>query len=260
MNSEVRREFILKEVEENHVVKILDLSKRLKVTRETIRKDLYFLEKRGLIKKIHGGAVLETANQETDYEKRKNEFHDEKVMIAQKAASYIEEGDTVYLDYGTTTLELAKEILKMKNITVVTNTIPIVNLLLANESIDLIIPGGIVRNNESSLYGSFASNNIKDIFVTIGFFGCSGIDVARGITSHHTGENLVSKEMIEHSQTTIVLADHSKFGTVALNKTATFDQIDIVITDSPRSEEEDQQYIQQGAKLVYSSNDKATKK
>ena len=87
MNSEERREFIIKELEENHAVKILDLSKRLKVTRETIRKDLYLLEKKGLIKKIHGGAVLETVNKETDYEKRKNEFHAEKTAIAKKAAS-----------------------------------------------------------------------------------------------------------------------------------------------------------------------------
>ena len=252
MNSEERRDYIIKELEENHTVKILELSKELKVTRETIRKDLYLLEKKGLIKKIHGGAVLETSTQETDYEKRKSEFHKEKLAIAKKAVTYVEEGDTVYLDYGTTTFELAKELLKMKNITVVTNTIPIVNLLLSNDTIELIIPGGIVRNNESSLYGPFASNNIKDIFVTIGFFGCSGIDVERGLTSHHTGENLVSKEMIDHSQTAIVLVDHSKFGSVALNKTATFDQIDIVVTDSPRNNEEYQQYTQQGVDLVYS--------
>ncbi|WP_379946800.1 DeoR/GlpR family DNA-binding transcription regulator [Enterococcus devriesei] len=253
MNSQSRREYIINQLEENHTVKILELSTQLKVTRETIRKDLYYLEEKGLIKKIHGGAVLESQIQETDYEKRKNEYHEGKLAIAKRAASYVEEGDTVYLDYGTTTFELARELLKMKNITVVTNTIPIVNLLLTNESIELIIPGGIVRNNESSLYGPFASNNIKEIFVTIGFFGCSGIDVNRGITSHHTGENIVSKEMIDHSQTTIVLADHSKFGTVALNKTATFDKIDIIITDTERNKEEYQQFIQQGVEL-FSTN------
>ncbi|MEO1773217.1 MULTISPECIES: DeoR/GlpR family DNA-binding transcription regulator [Enterococcus] len=255
MNSAARRDFIIKELEENHTVKILELSRQLKVTRETIRKDLYFLEKKGIIKKVHGGAVLEISNQETDYEKRKNEFHDEKAIIAKKAASYIEEGDTVYLDYGTTTLALAKEIVKMKNLTVVTNTIPIVNLLLKNKTIHLIMPGGIVRNNESSLYGPFASNNIKEIYVSIGFFGCSGIDMERGITSHHTGENLVSKEMIQHSQTTVILADHSKFGAVAFNRTATFDQVDIVITDQSRNKEEQQQLTQQGVELIDGSEE-----
>lgn len=159
------------------------------------------------------------------------------------------------MDYGTTTLALAKEIVKMKNLTVVTNTIPIVNLLLKNKTIHLIMPGGIVRNNESSLYGPFASNNIKEIYVSIGFFGCSGIDMERGITSHHTGENLVSKEMIQHSQTTVILADHSKFGAVAFNRTATFDQVDIVITDQSRNKEEQQQLTQQGVELIDGSEE-----
>ena len=251
MKSAARRELIIKELEKNNNVRIQELSQRLEVTRETIRKDLYTLESQGLIKKIHGGAILETSKQETDYEKRKREFLDEKTLIAKKAISYIEEGDSIYLDYGTTTFALAKELVKLKNITVVTNTIPIINLLLQNKSIDLVVPGGRVRNNESSLYGPFASNNIKEIFVTIGFFGCSGIDIERGVTSHHMGETLVSKGMIKHSQTTIVLADSSKFGGVAFNRTASFEEIDLVITNKQRPSEEEQQLKQQGVEIIY---------
>jgi DeoR/GlpR family transcriptional regulator of sugar metabolism len=233
MNSEARKEYILEKLNMNHSVKIQELSKQLKVTRETVRKDLYTLEEKGLIKKIHGGAILENQTQETQYEKRKNELWGAKERIAKVAVSYIEDGDTIYLDYGTTTLALAKEIAKLKNIklTVVTNTIPIVNTLIGMESINIIIPGGVVRNNESSLYGQFAMNNICDIFVTIGFFGCSGIDAQAAITSHHMGEVLISKQMIKKSQTSIVLADHSKFGNVAFNRTASFEDVDIVITD-----------------------------
>lgn len=251
LNSEARRAYIIKELEKNQTVKILELSQRLKVTRETIRKDLYHLEEKGIIKKIHGGAVLETPTQETDYEKRKSEFYDEKIAIAEKAVTYIEEGDTIYLDYGTTTFALAKEILKLQNLTIVTNSIPIINLLLQNKTLELIIPGGVVRNNESSLYGPFASNNIKEIYVNLGFFGCSGIDMDRGITSHHMGENLVSKEMIDHSQSAIVLADHSKFGVIAFNRTAGFDDIDIVITDTLRSQEDQQILSQHGVELIF---------
>lgn len=250
MNLEARREYILKQLEENNVVKIQELSKQLKVTRETVRRDLYLLEKDGLIKKIHGGAILEVPNRETDYEKRKNEFQKEKEAIAKKAATYIEEGDTIYLDYGTTTLALANEILKMKNLTIVTNSIPIINVLLKNETLELVIPGGIVRKNESSLYGPFASNNIKDIYVNLGFFGCSGFDPKTGITSHHMGESQISKEMIEHSQTSIILADHRKFGNVAFNKTASFDQVDILITDLLINPTDNQSLVQQGVEVV----------
>ncbi|GCF92547.1 DeoR family transcriptional regulator [Enterococcus florum] len=231
MNSTERKEYILDSLDTNRSVRINELSKNLKVTRETIRKDLYTLEKEGIIKKVHGGAVLDNQTGETDYEKRKIERWHAKEKIAKAAIHYIEEGDSIYLDYGTTTLALAKEISQLKNITVVTNTIPIINTLLKNDAIDIIIPGGMLRNNESSLFGQFALNNMCEIYVNLGFFGCSGIESRAGITSHHMGEVQVSKQMIQQSQTNIVLADQSKFGNMAFNRTASFDEIDIVITD-----------------------------
>lgn len=123
-------------------------------------------------------------------------------------------------------------------------------LALFDNDIELIIPGGMVRKNEDSLYDPFASNNIKDIFVTIGFFCCSGIDAKIGITSHHMGETQVSREMIGQSQTSIILADHSKFGNIAFNRTAKFEEIDMIITDQEISKEEHQLISQQGAELI----------
>ncbi|MEI5990154.1 hypothetical protein A5881_001647 [Enterococcus termitis] len=254
MNAQDRKDYILDILKKNHSVKILKLSKELRVTRETIRKDLYELEKEGLIKKIHGGAVLDSSNQETDYERRKSEYQEAKTAIAKQAAKHIEEGDTIYLDYGTTTLALAKEIMNFKNITVITNTIPIINLLLHSEDINLLIPGGMLRKNEDSLYGPFASNNLQNIFVDIGFFGCGGIDDEVGITNHHMGETMISKEMIHHSQTSIILADHSKFGSIAFNRTATFDEIDIIITDEDLSLETYEKISQKGVE-IYCTDD-----
>lgn len=254
MKSTERKDYILNTLDSKHAVRINELSKELKVTRETIRRDLYHLEDEGRIKKVHGGAVLESSYGETDYEKRKIERWAEKEQIAKKAVSYIEEGDSIYLDYGTTTLALAKEIAKLKNITVVTNTIPIINTLVKNKAIDIIIPGGILRNNESSLFGQFALNNICEIFITIGFFGCSGIDSKAAITSHHMGEVLVSKQMIQQSQTAIVLADQSKFGTIAFNRTANFEDIDIVVTDHLPNDSYESDYLNEhGIELIASS-------
>ncbi|EOH94424.1 DeoR/GlpR family DNA-binding transcription regulator [Enterococcus pallens] len=239
MNSTERKEYILDSLDTKHSVRINELSQNLKVTRETIRRDLNTLEKEGMIKKVHGGAILDNQTGETDYEKRKIERWHAKEKIAKLAASYIEEGDSIYLDYGTTTLALAKEICKMKNITVVTNTIPIINTLLKNDEIDIIIPGGLLRSNESSLFGQFALNNMCEIFVNIGFFGCSGIESKAGVTSHHMGEVQVSKQMVQQSQNVIILADQSKFGTMAFNRTASLEEIDIVITDSLGTDSKD---------------------
>lgn len=251
MNSTERKEYILDSLDTKHSVRINELSQYLKVTRETIRRDLKTLEKEGMIKKVHGGAVLDNPTSETDYEKRKIERWSAKEKIAQLAAAYIEEGDSIYLDFGTTTLALAKEICEMENITVVTNTIPIINILQKNDKIDLIIPGGLLRSNESSLFGQFALNNIGEIFVNIGFFGCSGIESNAGITSHHMGEVQVSKQMIQQSQSKIVLADQSKFGSIAFNRTASLEEIDIVITDSLGDNSKDYDALnEQGIELI----------
>ena len=102
MNSADRKKFIVDYLEENYSVKINQLSKDLKVTRETVRKDLYELEKQGLIRKVLGGAVIENSKLKSTYEKRKLENYEEKQMIAQKAISFIEPNDSIYLDYGTT--------------------------------------------------------------------------------------------------------------------------------------------------------------
>jgi len=244
VNSIDRKQKIIEILQENNSVKILNLSKDLKVTRETIRKDLYDLEKEGLIKKIHGGAILDSSNHETDYERRKLNQEDAKKGIAKEAIQHIEDGDIIYLDYGSTTFFLAKELCKSnKNITVVTNTIPIVNLLLHKETINLVILGGMVRKNEDSLFGPFASNNIKTIYVDMGFFGCGGIDSLSGITNHHIGETEISKEMLSHCKNKIILADNSKFGIMAFNQTVEFSDVDIIITDKEIEDEDIQSEI-----------------
>nr|WP_321292357.1 DeoR/GlpR family DNA-binding transcription regulator [uncultured Trichococcus sp.] len=231
MGPEERRSKIVSYIQEVNTVRIQELSKRLKVTRETIRKDLYHLQEAGVIIKTHGGAILEDSNHEVQYAKRQNEHNVEKETIARLAATYIEPGDCIYLDYGTTTYALAQEIRHMTNISVVTNTIPIINVLINNPKIEIIIPGGVVRKNENSMYGQFAINSLKDVYVKIGFFGCGGIDPKIGITNHHINESLISAEMIKKCQTAVLLADHSKFGNRALNRSATLDDVDIIITD-----------------------------
>ncbi|MBU8790009.1 DeoR/GlpR family DNA-binding transcription regulator [Oceanobacillus caeni] len=250
MNSEQRKSQILEILNKNKSVKILALSKKLKVTRETIRKDLYELEEEGLIKKVHGGAVLDTPNQESNYERRKTKNEFAKRKIAKEAAKYVENGDIIYLDYGTTTYMLAEELLHLKDITVVTNTIPIINLLIHRESINLVILGGVVRKNEGSLYGPFATNNIEDIFVDIGFFGCGGIDTISGVTNHHIGETEISKRMLKHCQNKIVVADNSKFGATAFNSVAKFSDLDIIITDKVIDEGIQSNVLKNNVKLV----------
>ena len=226
-----RKDKILEILREKKSVRILDLSKQLRVSRETVRKDIVEMEEEGLLKKTYGGAVLDEANTETDYERRRSENEEDKLVIGERAYQFIEPGDTIYLDYGTSSYSLAKKLVGFDGLTVVTNSIPIVNLLIHSPGIELIILGGHVRKNEDSLFGSFGLNNANEIFVDIGFFGCAGLDVHSGVTNYHMGEIEISKMMLNHSKTVILLADETKFGKSALYKTSNIEDIDIIITN-----------------------------
>lgn len=245
-----RKQKILDLLREKKSIRILDVSKQLKVSRETIRKDMTELEEEGLLKKTYGGAILDEANIETDYDRRRSENEEEKEIIAQRALKYIEPGDTIFLDYGTSTYSLAEKLVNFKNLTVVTNSIPIVNLLIHSPEIDLIILGGNVRKNEDSLFGSFGLNNAKEIFVDIGFFGCAGIDLKSGVTNYHMGEIEISKMMVAHSRSVILLADATKFGKSALYKTAELADLDIVITTKFKDKKVEQDFKKEDLEIV----------
>lgn len=248
--AENRKEQILTILKEKKSVRILDLSKKLRVSRETVRKDITEMEEEGLLKKTYGGAVLDEANTETDYERRRVENEEQKSLIADRAYHFIEPGDTIYLDYGTSSYALAKKLIDFEDLTVVTNSIPIVNLLIHSPGIQLIILGGNVRKNEDSLFGTFGLNNAKEIFVDLGFFGCAGIDIKSGVTNYHMGEIEISKVMLHHSKTVILLADETKFGKSALYKTSNLDELDIVITTDVKDPEVEEEFLKYNIEII----------
>lgn len=226
-----RQSEIMKQLQKFRTIKISDISRELNVTRETIRKDLYEMEEKGLVRKIHGGAIINKANFETKYINRKSTNEAEKRSIAKRAAKFVEDGDTIYIDYGTTALFFTQEILSKKNLTVVTNSLPIANELVDYSNFEVIIIGGSVRKNEKSLYGPIAYRGIERVYVDKGFFGIGAVDIDAGYTNVHMGESEVSRLMMIHSQKNILMADYSKFNTVAMNQVASIDELDVLITD-----------------------------
>ena len=227
-----RQNEIMKQLQKFRTIKISDISRDLNVTRETIRKDLYEMEERGLIRKVHGGAILNKANVETNYINRKSTNEAEKRSIAKRAAEFVEDGDTIYVDYGTTALFFVREILSKKGLTIVTNSLPIANELVDSSEFEVIIIGGSVRKNEKSLFGPIAYRSIERLYMDKGFFGIGAVDINAGYTNVHMGESEVSRLMMIHCQKTILLADYSKFNTVAMNQVASVEEVDVLITDS----------------------------
>lgn len=231
MDATARKDAIIKIMTENNTVKILQLSNQLHVTRETIRRDLYDLEKQHLVKMVRGGAILNAPVYETKYEKRLHVNAAAKKSIAKRFCDYVEAGDTIYLDYGTTSYFVAKELANFKNINVITNSLPIIEELYRHEDIHVIVLGGFVRSNEGSLYGELSNFMLERLNINIGFFSGSGLNVEFGLSNHHVGESELTRTVASHCQSVIVGLDHSKFGSVFINHILSLDQIDTLITD-----------------------------
>jgi DeoR family fructose operon transcriptional repressor len=232
---EERQEQIMQRLRELQSVRITDLVEEFGVTRETLRKDLYHLEKQGLIRKVHGGAVLnktDVTNEEPPYNKRSLINPKEKEKIAIRAADFVEDGDTLYLDIGTTTLLFSKQLKARNNITVITNSLLIAMELGNQANIKVVLSGGELRQGELSLSGPSAIHSLQNYFVDKAFVGVGGLSEDSGFTDYHIDEADLRRLMLSHAKEKYALVDHSKMYITAFYKSADIQDVDVVITDS----------------------------
>lgn len=253
MDATARKQYILKKAKKQGSIRIADICTELSVSRETIRKDIYDLGKQKQLQIIRGGAKLIPQNiKETDFDIRNNINSLAKNKIVSKALDYIKPGDSIYLDFGSTAVRLAEKInsSSISNLTIVTNSINVVNAFHNNKLVTLIVLGGMLRPGENSLSGSMAINNIKNLYCNIGFFGCGGIDIDAGITNHYLNEVDVSKTMMQHSNKKILLADHSKFTKKAFYQTMQISDLDLIITDRTDTDLPTEEYKKAGSQIL----------
>ncbi|MFC6165008.1 DeoR/GlpR family DNA-binding transcription regulator [Lactiplantibacillus dongliensis] len=229
-----RQKYILDSLNKQQIIKIADISKDLNISRETIRKDIYTLDQQGLVQAIRGGATLPESVSETRYGKRQHQETTEKLQIANEAINLIHDGDSVFIDYGTTAFQVAEAIKRsqLHNLTIITTSSFVVNTLQFIKSIQMVVLGGSMRTSEGSLSGPVTLDNIHNIYADIGFFGCGGVSIQAGITNHYVEEVEVSKKMMTHCRTKVVLADHTKFKKNALYKTTSVENVDVLISDT----------------------------
>lgn len=228
-----RQKKILEMLNENGAVWVSKLSVELGVTEETVRRDLEKLEKQEVLLRTHGGAVpITDSSYELSLEKRKQTNSLAKEKLAQCAAKHIMPGDTVFLDSSTTTFYIAKEIKKIGNVTVITNSLRIINELSGVESVKLITVGGLVSNNQSFV-GSLAENTIRDnFFAGKFFFSSKGISHDAGILESNEQECFIKQQMLVNANKKYYLCDSSKIGKVGFYKLSPLENIDCFITDA----------------------------
>lgn len=220
-------------IKQNNVATIQDLCDRFQVSKPTVNRDLGILEQKKLIVRVYGGAMMTktgTSFEPSQFDKEQRCI-DQKRAIARKAKSLINEGDTILIDSGTTTLQLAKALLDFSNITVITNDLAVANVLCENDKINLIVVGGIRRPHVYSLVGPIAEDILQGLNVDKLFMGVDAIDDVRGIMNSNIEEYSAKRSMVRIAKQVIVLCDSSKFGKAALKKVCDCSDVDIIISD-----------------------------
>jgi DeoR/GlpR family transcriptional regulator of sugar metabolism len=227
-----RREKILELLKEDGSAKVIKLAKIFKVSEVTIRQDLEKLEKDGFIKREHGGAFLKNVEDSVkSFIPLNKDNLDKKQIIGKVAADLVETGEIIILDSGSTTTEIAKNLIGRNGITVITNALNIALMLGAESGIEVIVTGGEFKPPTLSLTGQKAATFFEDIHVDKLFLATAGISLRSGLTYPSISDIVVKKAMIDAADTTYLVADSSKMGKNAFASLGALSLIDYIITD-----------------------------
>jgi DeoR/GlpR family transcriptional regulator of sugar metabolism len=229
-----RQAYILDRVREDGGVRVSDLVRELSVSDMTIRRDLELLADQGLIEKVHGGATAlpGSAQFEPTFAAKSSLQQLEKEAIAEAAIGYVEPGSAIGLSAGTTTYAIARRLVEITGLTVVTNSPRAADVLHeAGRSDQTIILTGGVRTPSDALVGPFAVSALRSVHLDLVLMGVHGMDERSGFTSPNLLEAETDRTLVEAARRLIVVADHTKWGVVGLSSIARLDQADVLITD-----------------------------
>ena len=233
MYPEERQTAIVTKARAEGRVEVTTLAEILDVTPETVRRDLTTLERQGILRRVHGGAIpVERLGFEPAVAVRESVHTAEKERIAKAALAELPADGVIALDAGTTTLRLAELLPVDRELTVVTNGLPQAMLLAARPNVTVHIVGGRVRARTLATVDEAAQAFLRDLFVDVAFVGTNGISVARGLTTPDRSEAAVKRALIAAARRVVVLADHTKFGTDHFAAFGTLADVDTVVTDS----------------------------
>ncbi|MFG2501010.1 DeoR/GlpR family DNA-binding transcription regulator [Streptomyces sp. NPDC048441] len=238
--AEQRRALILDEVRRRGGVRVNELTRKLGVSDMTVRRDLDALARQGVLEKVHGGAVpvVEASTHEPGFEAKSGLELTAKEDIARTAASLVAPGTAIALSGGTTTYALAHHLLDVPDLTVVTNSVRVADVFHSAQrssgqrqgAATVVLTGG-VRTPSDSLVGPVADQAIGALHFDVLFLGVHGISAEAGLSTPNLAEAETNRRLVQSARRVIVVADHTKWGTVGLSSFATLEQVDTLVTD-----------------------------
>jgi DeoR/GlpR family transcriptional regulator of sugar metabolism len=237
---------ILETLRSSERVTVAELSRQFSLTEASIRLDLADLEAAGLIHRYHGGARIVPS---TSFETRLGDRRARKEAIARKALAHVQAGETLYLDSGSTVLLLARELTTAEDLTIVTNSVPVLTYLGREMDKKVVLVGGEYSHDDQSCFGQMTERALADIYVSKVFMGADSVDVENGfVFSHLRNLNYIAR-IIRNARQTILLADSGKFNRIRGMKIVDLSDITLIVTDAGLSQDQQEKIIRRGIAL-----------
>jgi len=224
---------ILQVLSRNQRISVAEICQSFEISEATARRDLETLANQGKLQRVHGGAIpIAQAPPESPFLTRREEQADCKQRIGRAASELIQDGETIILGSGSTVLELASHLRDRRNLTVITNSLPAMNILAERSEVTLICLGGVMRLSELSFIGHIAEMSLEEVRANKVFIGIRAINLEQGLTSEYLPEAKTDRALLHAAQEAIVLADHTKFGQVSAALLVPVEEVRTIVTDT----------------------------
>lgn len=238
-------------IEQKKRISIPAICDEFSISEATARRDLESLEFEGKIRRVRGGAIMiEKSPPELPILEREKEELSSKDKIGRAAAQLVQPGDTIFLGSGTTVLAAARHLQESRDLTVLTNSLPIVNLLIGCTGIKMVVFGGEMRESELSFIGHITENSLSEVRADKVIIGARAVNLEHGITNDYMAETLTDRAIIQIGQKVILAADHTKFGSVSTAFLAPLEDVDVIVTDKETDEEFIQLLREKGIEVI----------
>ena len=246
-----RQKQILSLLARQRRLSVTEIVRQFSISEATARRDLESLTAQGKAQRVHGGVIaIEQAPPELPILEREREQPEEKIRIGRAAADLVSENETLFLGSGTTVLEVARNLRDHKNLTVITNSLPVLNILAGTKGITVISLGGMLRESEHSFIGHITEQALQEVRADKVFMGTRGASLEHGFTNDYLQETLTDRAILKSGREVIMVADHTKVNRVSTVLLAPLASIHTFVTDSQADRKFVQALKQEGIKVV----------
>ncbi len=246
-----RQQQILRLLGRQQRLSVLDICEQFSISEATARRDLEALESEGKLQRVHGGAIpIDQAPPELPILEREGEQPDEKKRIGRATAELIADNETVFLGSGTTVLEVARNLRNRQNLTVISNSLPVLNILAGLPRIAVISLGGMLRDSELSFIGHLTEQALSEIRADKVIIGTRGVSLEHGLTNDYLEETLTDRAIMKIGREVIIAADHTKINRVSTALLAPLKNIHALVTDSKADRKFTQALRKQGIRVI----------